>query len=687
MATGSERLGTAHKPLGGHGVGLARPENACVLVVDSDAGRRRTLAKLLSGEGFSVLVAESGAQAYGLLYGQPVDVVILDGDLPQRGGEQTTERVKTDEHLRDTLVIVLGDPADDQLRKQVLRAGAEDYLPRSTDGVELALRLRNWVRMRASQRELQRRNVTLSQLLHEESQRAAYYEQFSRNLLDAAPAPVVVVDVHGALVAVNQAWQDFMQELGLNPGEGAVGRPYRPELFVSDVPAAQRLLDSVRTHAAGSSEATLHEFSCDKPTPRWFRARVLRFKDSLATYIMVAHEDVTQQRLTHGALTDTAEKLQESRAQMMHAQKLESIGRLVGGVAHDFNNMLTSIICFTRFVVDEMASEDPRRADLVEVLRAADSAARLTNQLLTFSRRRPVQPVVIDLNASLLSIGRVLRRTLGETIELVILPMDEGAHVLCDPGQFDQLVFNLAIYARDAMLPRGGTVSFKLGSVQDAHSEQIELLVSDNGPGMTPEAVAAAFEPFSSTPASSSGGLSLATCAGIVQQAAGSIALQSEPGRGSHFRILLPRVAGVQRNDALRPSGAALPGLSGTALVVEDQPAILRTMARALKAAGLHVLEANSGEDAVAMLRGCERVPELLVTDMMLPGMSGVHLVEQLRTQSPELRVVFVSGYAGDDPNPGVRVDDKTAFVAKPFTGRQLVSRASALLTPTPARD
>jgi DNA-binding response OmpR family regulator/nitrogen-specific signal transduction histidine kinase len=687
MATGSERLGTAHKPLGGHGVGLPRPENACVLLVDGDAARRRLLANSLGNEGFSVLMAENGAQAYGVLCGQPVDVLILDGDLPQRSGEQTTERVKTDEHLRDTLVIVLGDASDDQRRLQVLRAGAEDYLPRNTDGAEVALRLRNWLRMRASQRELQRRNVTLSQLLHEESQRAAYYEQFSRNLLDAAPAPVVVVDVHGTLVAVNQAWQDFMLSLGASPSEGAVGRAYRPELFVADVLAAQQLLDSVRTHAAGSADATLHEFACDKPTRRWLRARVLRFKDSLATYIMVAHEDVTQQHLTHGALTDTTEKLQESRAQMMHAQKLESIGRLVGGVAHDFNNMLTSIICFTRFVVDEMAKEDPRRADLVEALRAADSAARLTNQLLTFSRRRPVQPVVIDLNASLLSIGRVLRRTLGETIELVILPMEEPAYVLCDPGQFDQLIFNLAIYARDAMLPRGGTVSFKLSNATGEHGDQIELSVSDNGPGMTAEAVAGAFEPFSSTPASSAGGLSLATCAGIVQQAAGSITLQSEPACGAHFRILLPRVAGAQRADAQRPSAQALPGLSGTALVVEDQPAILRTMARALRAAGLHVLEANSGEDAVALLRGGERMPELLVTDMMLPGMSGVHLVEQLRNQSPELRVVFVSGYAGDEPNHGVRVDDKTAFLAKPFTGRQLVSRASTLLASGPVRE
>jgi signal transduction histidine kinase len=687
MASGNERLGHAHRPLGGHGLGAVRPDPVCVLVVDGDSNRRRTLAKALGTEGLSVLTAESGPQAFGLLHGHAVDAVILDFELPQRGSEQTAERVKADEKLRDTLVVMLGEWTDDAQRKLALRAGAEELLPRGVDPGELAMRLRNLTRQRAIHRELVRRNDALSQLLHEESQRAAYFDQFSRNLLDAVPTPIVVVDASGILVAVNQAWQDFMRELGYGLAESGVGRPYRPEQFVTEPAVAQRLHETVRSLAAGQTEPTFLEFACDKPQPRFFRARITRFRDSLATFISISHEDVTQQRVTNGALVDTTKQLEQSRAQMLHSQRLESIGRLVGGVAHDFNNMLTSIICFTRFVVDEMAPEDPRRQDLVEVLRAADSAARLTNQLLTFSRRRPVQPATIDLNASMLSIGRVLRRTLGEVIELVILPLEEPAYVTCDPAQFDQLIFNLAIYSRDHLLPRGGTITFKLGIVaDDMHGERVELTVSDNGRGMSAEAQKRAFEPFATEAAPQTSGLGLATCASIVEQASGTISVSSEEGRGTTFRVLLPRVPESRKSEPLRaaiqePEG----GLSGTALVVEDQPAILRTMARALKSSGMNVLEATSGEDAMAVLRDQAQLPELVVTDMVLPGMSGMHLIEQLRNSRPDLRVVFVSGYAGEEPVQNVRVDEKTAFVAKPFTGRQLVSRASALLANTAA--
>ncbi|HEY2735577.1 MAG TPA: ATP-binding protein, partial [Polyangiales bacterium] len=356
-----------------------------------------------------------------------------------------------------------------------------------------------------------------------------------------------------------------------------------------------------------------------------------------------------------------------------------------------FNNMLTSIICFTRFVVDDMAPEDPRRSDLVEVLKAADSAARLTNQLLAFSRRKPLQSVVLDLNAALTSVSRVLRRTLGERVELVMLPAEESLCVLCDPGQFDQLIFNLAVNSKDAM-PNGGAITLKLGRTWWDGSDglptgdYVELVVSDTGEGMSADTAARAFEPFFTTKGERGTGLGLATCYGIVQQAGGSITVQSQPGGGSQFRVLLPRVEDGRRYEHQRTVAPLPVALKGIALVVEDQPAILRTMARALSSTGLTVLEAANGEDALALLeaRGC--APELLVTDMVLPGMSGQRLVERLRADNPQLKVVLVSGYVGDELQHNVVLDDNTGFVAKPFTGRQLTSRAAALLVGHPQR-
>jgi len=209
--------------------------------------------------------------------------------------------------------------------------------------------------------------------------------------------------------------------------------------------------------------------------------------------------------------------------------------------------------------------------------------------------------------------------------------------------------------------------------------EQIELLVTDTSAGLSAAQISTAFEPFAELRSDRGSGLDLAACAGIVQQVGGEIALESELGRGTTFRVLLPRVRETKRSEGPRLSARVPSPMRGTVLVVEDQPAILRTMARALSSAGLTVLEASSAEDALAMLSGRDGLLELVVTDMMLPGMSGTHLVERLRESAPGLKAVYVSGYAGDEAHQSIRVDECTAFVPKPFTGRQLVSRAASL--------
>jgi two-component system, cell cycle sensor histidine kinase and response regulator CckA len=651
-----------------------------VLVVDDEADDRPLLSDQLAADGFAVVRAASALAALEILALREIDAIVLS----LAGTESslaTTQRIKRDERLSELPIVVVSECAESSARLAALRAGADEFLTRPASIPELSLRLRKLLQLRSAQRRSRNEHDALSRALEQQSARAAYYERFTRSAFDALTAHIAVLDRHGSIVSVNEAWRRFMRE---HAGEFEVGRPYRADQLAVGADA-QRLQDAVTAVVRGERNPFVldYQFGSDA-APRWYTARVTRFLDPELGYIVVSHEDVTDQKQTRSKLDEASLELEESRQHMMHAQKMESVGRLAGGVAHDFNNLLTSIICFTRFVVDDMAPEDPRRADLVEVLRAADNAARLTNQLLAFSRRKPLQTVVLDLNAALTSVGRVLRRTLGERIELVILPAEEALCVLCDAGQFDQLIFNLAVNAKDAM-PDGGAITIKLGRTSWeggeglAAGDYVELLVSDTGKPMTPQAAARAFEPFLTAKGDRSTGLGLATCYGIVQQAGGSINVHSVSDGGTHFRVLLPRVEEARRHEHQRAAAQVPVALKGTALVVEDQPAILRTMARALSSAGLTVLEAASGEDAVALLAARQCMPELLVTDMVLPGMSGQRLVELLRESNPELKVVLVSGYVGDELDQDVRTDDITGFVAKPFTGRQLTSRAAAL--------
>ena len=482
-------------------------------------------------------------------------------------------------------------------------------------------------------------------------------------LLDALAEPAAIVDCHGVIVRVNPAWHGtFAADGGAPWGDAAVG--------------ARELSDGIADVCSGVRAQLELEVALEttgSATPRPFLARAVRLPGAEHLGLVTLHEAGERAELAR-----LQQQLQELREQLFQAQKLEAVGRLTGGVAHDFNNMLTSIICFTRFVVDDMAAEDPRRSDLIEVLKSADNAARLTNQLLAFSRRKPLSPVTLNVNDAVTSVGRVLRRTLGEHIELVIEPSDEALFVLLDPGQFDQLLFNLAVQAKDAVVG-GGTISVRLA--KSRVFEQASLPVGDYAELVVAQSSRAGSAPRDPAQAAApSAGLGLAMCRAIAEQVHGG--LYAHTGGGAEgFRVLLPLCEEPRRGETSRRISLTPVALSGTVLVVEDQPAILRTMVRALSSTGLRVLEAGSGEDALAVLEERSQLePELIVTDVVLPRMSGPHLVERLRQKNPALKALYVSGYVGDELASSVRTDDNTAFVMKPFTGRQLAVRAAALL-------
>ena len=377
-------------------------------------------------------------------------------------------------------------------------------------------------------------------------------------------------------------------------------------------------------------------------------------------------------------------------AQLRQAQRMEAVGSLAGGIAHDFNNLLSVILSYTSMLVDDLPPGDRIREDLIQVKAAGERAAALTRQLLAFSRRQILQPRVVDLNEIVTGLTSMLHRLIGETIDFATFPANAPATVNVDPAQMEQVIVNLAVNARDAM-PHGGKLTVELQDVMlDAayragHPDvtpgrYILLAVSDTGTGMDEATQARIFEPFFTTKEVGKGtGLGLSTVFGIVRQSGGHIWVYSEPGRGSTFKIYLPAAAAQTAQAA--PDAEPVVDLRGseTVLLVEDEEQVRKLAHAILTRAGYTVIEAPNGGEALRM--GVPRV-DLLLTDMVMPRVSGTTLAAQLAVQRPGLRVVFMSGYT--DTSAGEQgLPPGAIFVQKPFTPEVLLRKVRQALTET----
>ncbi len=385
--------------------------------------------------------------------------------------------------------------------------------------------------------------------------------------------------------------------------------------------------------------------------------------------------DVTARRQAEAALRESEDQLRQS-------QKMDAIGRLAGGVAHDFNNLLTVILGYGEQMLERVPARDPLRASIAEIQSAAERAAALTRQLLAFSRRQVLESRSLDLNRIAAGTGDLLRRLIGEDIQLELKLDPTLGHVLADEHQLQQVILNLAINARDAM-PDGGklTIATANTDVDKSHADPqlpvppgryVRLLVSDTGVGMDAATRARVFEPFFTTKELGKGtGLGLATVYGIVSQSGGYILLASEPGQGSVFQVYLPRL------DATTPTGARevaasdpgqLPGGHETVLLVEDEAVVRELMRETLAQHGYRVLSARSSEEAMRLSANHAGLIDMLVTDVVMPGMGGSDLAARLVGDHPRICVLFISGYADDARlREGVR-EGQAAFLQKPFT-------------------
>ena len=419
--------------------------------------------------------------------------------------------------------------------------------------------------------------------------------------------------------------------------------------------------------------------------------------DYVEKHLLAAHLE----RAIRYAVRDwhVSRALHDREDQLRHAQKMEAIGRLAGGVAHDFNNLLTAIVGFTDLIVERLEPRDPTADDVREIRKAADRATALTRQLLAFSRKQFLTPTVLDVNETVSGLNHMLPRVIGEHIETTTRLAPHLPRVWADSSQMDQVLVNLVLNARDAM-PAGGHLTIETSWV-DMDEERLGaerlalqpgryvlLVVTDTGIGMDEATKARAFEPFFTTKPKGKGtGLGLATVYGIVDQSGGGVALDTAPGRGTSVRIYLPVTSATQDSkDKSEAPTVIIGGGAETLLLVEDNDSVRQVTAQALRRRGYTVYEARNGEEAIEWFSKSAAKAQLLVTDVVMPGLSGPNLAARLVRMNPNLRVLYMSGYTDDATSVHGNFWGGVPLLQKPFTPAQLAASVRTALKSAPAR-
>jgi PAS domain S-box-containing protein len=478
-------------------------------------------------------------------------------------------------------------------------------------------------------------------------------------------------------------WSDEVYRIfGYAPGQV----PVSSDLFFRSVPPE----DVPRINAA--VQGSLHD-----GVPYFIQHRVIRPDGSeriVEERSTVLRDPLGRPIRMVGTVLDITER-QRLEEQLRQAQKMEAVGRLAGGVAHDFNNLLTAILGSAELLLGRLGPDHPERVEAEEIRKAAMWAADLTRQLLAFSRQQVLDPQVFDLSAVVADMDKMLRRLVRADITFrTHLAPDLGA-VRADPGQIEQVIMNLAVNACDAM-PGGGTLTIATANVElgAGHEQEqgpetpgcyVMLTVSDTGMGMTATTQSHIFEPFFTTKERGKGtGLGLSTVYGIVKQSEGYVWLESEPGRGTTFRVYLPRVDAPVEASAPAPVRAASLGGDETILVVEDQEPVRRLTRKVLETQGYAVLAAADGPEALRMAERHPGTIHILVTDVVMPGMSGREVGRRLAAGRPEMRVLYLSGYADDSIVRHGVVEPGLAFLQKPFTPETLSRRVREVLDAPP---
>ena len=628
-----------------------------LLVEDTAADAALVQAQLAGGEGvaFEVTWVERLDAALVHLRERAPDVVLLDLGLEGTQGSEALVAVRT--ASPEIPVVVLTGQAGEEFESAALGGGAHDFLVK---GATQPAGLRRSLRFAV---ERQRRE---NRLLVENQERLAA-------IFDASPE-AIALESNEHLIYVNPA---FARLYGYDSPDEIVSLHVSATIAPEEV---ERVTEMDRARLLGVPMPSTYEFTGLRRDGSRVELAVSVSSAVVGgrSYLLSIERDIARLRLLE--------------AQLLQAQRMESVGRLAGGIAHDFNNLLTAISGFGQLTLEALPADDPLRGNLDEIRNAGERAASLTRQLLAFSRQQVLKPKVIDLNEVVMETLGILRRVIGEDIAIETQFAADLGRVRADPGQIGQVLLNLAVNARDAM-SGGGRLTLRTenrhltgqegaGQYEVLPGDYVACEMIDTGSGIPPEVLSHVFDPFFTTKEVGKGtGLGLSTVYGIVKQSGGYIWARSDAGSGTSFLICFPRVEEAADAPAPIPQTAA-PILRGeeTILLVEDEPAVRKLVSTILRSRGYRVLVAGDGLEALQLLESHAGSVKLLLTDVVMPEMSGRELAERVLARTPEVRVVFMSGYTSEVVGAGDLLQPGVNYLQKPFGPESLAQMVRRLL-------
>ncbi|HRY49752.1 MAG TPA: response regulator [Candidatus Paceibacterota bacterium] len=654
------------------------------------------------GSSFEIDCAFQGEEGLELvrkavLEGRPYALAFVDGRMPPGwdGIETIGHLWREQPDLQVVLCTAYSDHAWDEIRQALGETDSLVILKKPFDNLEALQLAHALARKWDLGKQVQGRLNDLNHLVREQTEQTRHTMALFEASIDQSPSGILIAENPEVTIRwANEAALRILGQTGQPVTGIAVGRNDAPwKLFRPDGSLCPHE-DHPLTRAVLKGEITQgQEFMIrtSQGEDRWIstNAAPIRNADGRIAAGILIFQDITERKHAE----EQRERLQN---QLTQAQKMESVGRLAGGVAHDFNNMLQTILGNVELALEKTPAPGPLQEDLHEIRKAAQRSTDLTRQLLSFARRQTISPKVLDLNDTVSGMLKMLHRLIGENIQLSWLPGAKLWPVKVDPSQIDQILANLLVNARDAIAGAGRitieTANLVLdatalcGHVEAAPGDYVALSVTDTGCGMNDETRSHLFEPFFTTKGVGKGtGLGLATVFGIVQQNRGLINVRTAPGQGTTFRICLPR--SEARPETAQTTPPRPMGGTETVLLVEDESQVLNLGRRILIQHGYKVLGAPTPEAALALAKDSTEPIHLLLTDVIMPGMNGKELHARLRAAHPDLRCLFMSGYTADVIAHHGVLDPGVEFLQKPFTLQTLAQRVREILDqrqPTP---